>query len=484
MRSFIQKTIPPLLILCLLAGTWLAWHLAQTTDEQAVPEQAETGRRMVVELPEGKLASAGIETAQVELRKESVYASIPGRVTYDQTRHIHVRVATPGVITRLLVKPGDSVEKDQLLATMSSPEVGLARADSLQRSSELEIARRKLAWEEARRTALDKMVSAIESRVALAEIRKASADEQLGAIREQLLSKYSDFLLSESLLSRTQAVVSSGALAGKTARERQSQFESANSSLQGTIEQARHDTAMSFRSAKSASEDAQRRFSISVQQVVTLLGITSTANSEPPLEYKPSENLSLVEIRSPLKGTIEQRILSESERALAGDAIFVLANTDLLWISAQVRESQWSSLDLKPEDRVSVSLPAFPNQQFETFVCFLGREVDPTTNAIPLVLSIENSSGRLRPGLFVRVHLPLGKPEERLLIPESALAQHEGEAFVFRPIATDKFERVNVRTGIPRDGWVEVKQGLKVGERIVTRGTFVLKSELLLESEE
>lgn len=483
MRSFIQRTITPLLILSAMAGIWLAWHFYLIPGELVQAQPTEESRT-VVELPEGKLKVAGIEIGTVELREEAIYATVPGRVTYDETQHVEVRVATAGVITKLLAKPGDPVEKDQLLAIMSSPEVGTARADCLQRSSELDIANRKLAWEESRRTALEKTIAAVESRMSPSEIRKASVDEQLGSIREQLLSAYSDFLLSESLVSRTQAVANSGALPGKTSQERQSHFESASSSLQAIIEQARHDTKSSYLAAKAAAEDARRRFAVAAQQIVTLLGTTSPLSHNPPLEYEPTENLSLVEIRSPLSGTVEQRVHSETERAQVGDTLFVLANTSTLWVSAQVRENQWSCLTLKPDDPVRVTLPAFPNEQFETTVCYLGREVEPTTNSIPLVLSINNSSGRLRPGMFVRVHLPLGNPVNRLLIPESAIAQHEGETFVFRPISSHKFERLDIRTAPLQDGWAEVTEGLKAGDQVVVRGTFVLKSELLLESEE
>ena len=106
------------------------------------------------------------------------------------------------------------------------------------------------------------------------------------------------------------------------------------------------------------------------------------------------------------------------------------------------------------------------------------------TRATPIVADIWNEDLLLKPGLFVRVLLPAGPPIEALAVPDSALVRHEGRTFVFVEVGPRDFEARNVDVGSNIDPWVIVTSGLTAGDRIATSGAFVLKSELLLESEE
>ncbi|MFM8582209.1 MAG: efflux RND transporter periplasmic adaptor subunit, partial [Planctomycetaceae bacterium] len=90
----------------------------------------------------------------------------------------------------------------------------------------------------------------------------------------------------------------------------------------------------------------------------------------------------------------------------------------------------------------------------------------------------------LRPGLFVRVSLPLEVGQEVLAVPEGAVLQHERKRFVFVAEPEGQFRRVDIETGREGEGWIEVRSGLAEGEPVVSRGAFALKSELLLEREE
>jgi len=109
--------------------------------------------------------------------------------------------------------------------------------------------------------------------------------------------------------------------------------------------------------------------------------------------------------------------------------------------------------------------------------------VNPSTNAVPLVAIIDNSEGLLRPGMFVKVALPVGSPRESLSVrPESILHQDDRE-FVFLALSDNTFEPVDISTGLVSDDWIEVKNGLKEGQLVVQHGAFLLKSELLLEGE-
>lgn len=545
-QSLVRRIVPPVLVLAGLALAWYGWHRFAETNinphEDAAAAEPEAPTQ--VHLSDALIAAGSVACEAVEPRAEQVRVAVPGRLAYDETQRVSVRLGTAGMLTKINVQPGDRVEAGQVLATMNSPELGTARADQLQRAEEYKLAKRQADWDRTRAAGIHKLVAAIGAGRTPEEIREQFQDQELGAARETLLSAYSKQLLAKSLVSRIETAEQSGALPARTIEERRRNFESAGATLQGLIEQTAFDADRAAQASEIAMDDARRRWQIAAGRVATLLGMTNTVGlqpSEPPhadSQYSDSrsgsqrsglqssgtqhsgsqlarsqqadphssssmssgpqpygaqpeslasadiENLSSIEIRAPKSGTVEQRLYSENERVEAGAVLFVLADTSRLWLEADLREPQWKALSLQPGQEITATSPALPDETLKATVVRMGRAVDPTTNAIPLVASIENPYGRLRPGLYVQVELPLGEVTSHIVIPESAVATHARETFVFVTTDDHLFVRRDVRLGKSQDGWSEVIAGLSPGERIATRGVFVLKSELLLENEE
>ena len=167
----------------------------------------------------------------------------------------------------------------------------------------------------------------------------------------------------------------------------------------------------------------------------------------------------------------------------SGAPLLTLADTSTLWVAADLRQREWRALQLQPGDKVRVIPSVEGMEPREAVIHFAGREVDPATNAVPLVSVIENADGRLRPGMFVRVAIPVAEPRTTLTVPESSLMEHDRRPFVFVPKGADSYERVDVQPGLRTDGLVEIVQGLREGDRVVAEGAFFLKSELLLQGE-
>ncbi len=84
----------------------------------------------VVQLPAEKVAAAGIHSETVGQRPLRMTRTVPGRIQYDDTRHIAVKAATAGTLIDVKVKPAMRFSPGQCLAILSSPEVGKARPRS------------------------------------------------------------------------------------------------------------------------------------------------------------------------------------------------------------------------------------------------------------------------------------------------------------------------------------------------------------------
>ncbi len=435
-----------------------------------------------VRLPGEKIAAAGIHSVPVGNRSLKRARTVPGRIQYDDTRHIAVKAATAGALIDVKVKPGDPVSAGQVLAILSSPEVGTARSEVIQRGGELKLLQAELEWNQQSSDGMKTLVDAIKKKQSIEAIQISLQERAIGKSRDTMITAYSRFLLADSLSKGLATAGTSGAVSGRLIAERQNERESAEASLQAVQEQALFDSKQELKRSGNAVELAQNKLKISQQHLTTLLGYDEAVVTDKPNPVV--ENLSLVEVRAPFAGTIEKRLFANSERVQLGDTLFILADTTRLWVAADLREGEWAAMGMQANDAVVVTTPVISGREFDASVYYIGREVAPETNSVPLVATINNSDGHLRPGLFVRVQLPLGESREVLAVPESAISEHESQSFVFVEAGERTFRQVFIQRGTQEGEWVEVTSGLSGGENVVDRGVFVLKSELLLEREE
>jgi cobalt-zinc-cadmium efflux system membrane fusion protein len=376
------------------------------------------------------------------------------------------------------VTPGDHVTKGQVLAIVSSPEVGSARTEVHHAHENWELAVKKRDWEREISTNVAALIDGLKSRVAIGDLEKRFRGKTLGAGRNALMTAYARFLLAEEL-SRRADTVGRSVLPEATLAERRAERQSTEAALQAACEQSAFDAAQQLRVAEIEAGVALRRLNIAREQLTALLGYSPDTVSE---EATEGDVLSRVEIRAAFAGTIEARNFAQSERVKTSDTIFVLADTRVLWVAADVREQDWRTLALSPGQTVEVEVPALAGRKLEARIRYVGREVATETNSVPLVAEIANADGVLRPGLFVRVSLPFGTPKKVLSVPADAIVTHEGAKFVFVRTGPTTFRRTDVTTGLQTDDRVEIVSGIESGAPIVVRGAAMLKAELLLPS--
>ncbi|MBI4169562.1 MAG: efflux RND transporter periplasmic adaptor subunit, partial [Acidobacteria bacterium] len=130
---------------------------------------------------------------------------------------------------------------------------------------------------------------------------------------------------------------------------------------------------------------------------------------------------------------------------------------------------------------VEVHTEAYPGAVFEGRIALIEPTLDEASRTAHVRVVLENRSGKLRPGLFVTVAMPLrGASEvEAAAVPDDAVQKLSGLPAVFVELEPGLYELRPVETGREAHGMVEVRHGLEEGEKVVARGAFVLKSELL-----
>jgi multidrug efflux pump subunit AcrA (membrane-fusion protein) len=105
----------------------------------------------------------------------------------------------------------------------------------------------------------------------------------------------------------------------------------------------------------------------------------------------------------------------------------------------------------------------------------LGLEVDPATRTVPLLFETANRGGQLRVGQYVTLHVETARVDEWVAVPESALIEEGDQLVSFVQVSGETFQKRELKVGIRDSGFVQVLEGIKAGERVVTKGAYAIR---------
>lgn len=192
---------------------------------------------------------------------------------------------------------------------------------------------------------------------------------------------------------------------------------------------------------------------------------------------------------SPLAGTVVERNAMPGQIAGPGTNLFTVADLRRVWINVDVYESDVRRV--RTGAAATVVTRAMPGETFRGRVTYAGGVVDTATRTLKVRVDVENPGQRLRPGMYaeVRIDAPPGAASipaagESVVVPQLAVQDLNGKTVVFVPAGgPGRFAARTVSVG-PQvgGGFVTITSGLRVGDQIVVKGAFQLKSELMKSS--
>ena len=198
-----------------------------------------------------------------------------------------------------------------------------------------------------------------------------------------------------------------------------------------------------------------------------VLGLVQT----PELLGKP------LELKAPIDGVITQRKSTVGELIGKDTEIYTISDPTDLWVLAEIKERDIAAVHVGQETVFSVL--AYHAETFRGKVVLLGNRVETESRTLEVRIEVANADGRLKPGMFADVEIATTALQDVLVISDQALQTLEDEQIVFVALSDTKFEKRVIKTGLEQHGRVQVLEGLKEGERVVTEGSFILKSVLL-----
>ncbi|HZD04756.1 MAG TPA: efflux RND transporter periplasmic adaptor subunit, partial [Longimicrobiales bacterium] len=185
----------------------------------------------------------------------------------------------------------------------------------------------------------------------------------------------------------------------------------------------------------------------------------------------------LLAVRAPIDGSVLQTDVTRGRHVAAGDALFRVADLSTLWVAIDLYESDLAYVS--PGDSVTLQVKAFPGRAFPGRIARVGQVMDSVTRTVR-TRGVVASRGRLKPGMLASVTIHPAGPSARILaIPAAAVQRIDDRPVAFVRAGPGRFRVRRLTTGIEQEGYVEVVEGLQPGDTVVTRGSFLLKSELL-----
>ena len=190
-----------------------------------------------------------------------------------------------------------------------------------------------------------------------------------------------------------------------------------------------------------------------------------------------AEGGSSFTVAAPLAGTCIQRQATIGRMVDAEEILCELVDTRTMWAELDVPERDLARV--RPGQDVVVTADALGDQEFKGSIDYVAPEIDRHTRTAKVRVKLQNPRGELRANLFIRARIALGPKEARVLVPRSALQRAEGVELVFVELAPGTYETRRVRSISAPGELVALAHGVEPGERVVSVGSFLLKTETL-----
>jgi Cu(I)/Ag(I) efflux system membrane fusion protein len=193
-------------------------------------------------------------------------------------------------------------------------------------------------------------------------------------------------------------------------------------------------------------------------------------------------NPRTIDWASPATGDIVEKKVIEGQRVAAGDELFRIADHSRVWVVAEVAEADIAEIKLGM--RATVTLRAFVTEPHEGVVAFIYPEMmKPETRTVSVRIELPNPDGELKPGMYADVVFHAGEGETpTTAVPDSAIIDSGARQVVFVAKGEGRFEPRQVKLGRRGEGYTEIKEGLTVGEEVVTSATFLIDAESNLKA--
>ena len=197
---------------------------------------------------------------------------------------------------------------------------------------------------------------------------------------------------------------------------------------------------------------------------------------------KASANPSMtIDWPAPVSGVVLEKKVVEGQMAKAGEELYRLADLSSIWVIADVAEQDIALV--KVGAPAKVTFRAFHDEPFEGRVSFVLHELDMKTRTAKVRIEVKNPEHRIKHEMYAEIEIDAGAGDgPSLAVPASAVIDSGRRQVIIVDRGEGRFEPRQVKLGIRGDGLVEVRDGLKAGEKVVVAANFLIDAESNLKA--
>lgn len=194
---------------------------------------------------------------------------------------------------------------------------------------------------------------------------------------------------------------------------------------------------------------------------------------------RTGEVLKTLPIHSPITGTVLKMEARAGTHVTPGTELYTIADLSHVWILADIYEYELPVIELGQKAKVTLSYD--PGTSMRGTVGFIYPTLDPKTRTAKVRFEVDNRGEKLKPSMYANVEMkiPLGT---RLAIQRDAILESGERHLIFIHHGGGKLEWRTVKLGVQAGDWVEVVEGVKEGDHVITSANFLIDSESRLKS--
>lgn len=229
----------------------------------------------------------------------------------------------------------------------------------------------------------------------------------------------------------------------------------------------------------SLAKDAQSATQQMLQSSRRKLELLDIPESEIKRIEQAKHSLRALTILSPANGVVLSKTATKGMNVMPGMDLYVIADLSKLWVNADVYET-----DL---DTVAVGSDATfygndsPTHIMSAQVKFIGPTVDEKSRTVKVRIEVDNRDAHMKPGMYGNIDIAKSFGTQ-LAIPKSSLIDTGQRKVVFVQTAPDAYAARDIKIGHHAGDWIEVIDGLQLGEKIAVSGQFLLDADTTIQT--
>ncbi|MHB9031289.1 MAG: efflux RND transporter periplasmic adaptor subunit, partial [Candidatus Latescibacterota bacterium] len=199
------------------------------------------------------------------------------------------------------------------------------------------------------------------------------------------------------------------------------------------------------------------------------------------LDWEISEEKGVAQyryvVRSPLDGVLEDVQVRIGQAIHQGDPLFIVVNPRRVHLTAKVPLNGLQTIERTHDASFTVegNSGVFELRNLKGRLVTIGGTVDRDSRTVPVVFELDNPGNRLKIGMFADISVRTDEAIDVLAVPTGAVFNEYEHRVVFIHREGESFSKRIVTTGISDNGYVQILQGVKEGERVVTAGGYQVK---------